>query len=120
MACFFAEAFTGAMCAPCSPAVAGVVVFALVIWVVVLFCASELEEIFIERLTVSLRNTERSKLLHNRFFDHARRHRLGRTRTPSVLPGSLAHVIAIAPTRFGCVGGDHRPPATLAVQQTGE
>ena len=40
MACFFAEAFTGAMCAPCSPAVAGVVVFALVIWVVVLFCAS--------------------------------------------------------------------------------
>jgi hypothetical protein len=47
-------------------------------------------------------------------------HRLGRTRTPSVLPGCLAHVIAISSPRLGSVGGDHRPLAARAQQPTGE
>src|ERR1700736_5094691 len=84
-------------------------------------CAHELAMTLFKCLPVGLRNIElltglfdaqsRSKLIQDRIFDHARGHRLGWTRTPSVLPGHLAYVIAIPTPRFGRVGRDHRPLA---------
>src|SRR5712691_610105 len=74
----------------------------------------------LELLTCLLGAQSRSKLIQDRIFDQARRHRFGGTRTPSVLSGRLAYVIAIPPPRLGRVGGDHRPLATLAEEPAGE
>src|SRR5712691_10381009 len=74
----------------------------------------------LQLLTCLIGMQSRSKLIENRIFDHARWHRFGGTRRPSVLSGRLAYVIAIPPRRLGRVDGDHRPLAALAEEQAGE
>src|SRR6185369_1643817 len=71
----------------------------------------------LQLLTCFLTAQRRAKLGHHSILDQGRRHRLRRTRIPSVLSCRLTDVVAKPPSPVGRVSSDHRPLAALAEQE---